>query len=327
MSAADMKHVTVLISSAGRRVELLNCFRSDAETLGVRLRTIALDMEPELSAACHFADRAYRSPSCMDDEFLPFVEDVVSRESVSLIIPTIDPELMVYSQSVSRLARLGATINVSTPGVIAVARNKLVTAKVLGENGVAVPRTSPLEAAVRDPGAWVGPVIVKPVDGSSSVGIQRLGDLRELKSKGSEEGQYIVQELLQGVEYTVNMFVDSTGRALCVVPHRRIAVRSGEVNKGRTERVPGLPHIAESIVTVLKGCRGAMCFQVIVNARGMPVLFEINARFGGGFPLAHAAGAKFPRWLLEGVLGSPCSASDEWREGVTMLRYDSSVFC
>ena len=32
-------------------------------------------------------------------------------------------------------------------------------------------------------------------------------------------------------------------------------------------------------------------------------MIEINARYGGGFPLALEAGADFPRWQLEELLG------------------------
>ena len=52
----------------------------------------------------------------------------------------------------------------------------------------------------------------------------------------------------------------------------------------------------------------------------------VNARFGGGYPLAHHAGARFADWLLDEIDGRPCRAHDGWREGVTMLRYDDAVF-
>ncbi|NDD70965.1 transcriptional regulator, partial [bacterium] len=54
--------------------------------------------------------------------------------------------------------------------------------------------------------------------------------------------------------------------------------------------------------------------------------FEINARFGGGYPLADQAGAKFAQWILEELANLPSSANNEWREGVLMLRYDATVF-
>jgi carbamoyl-phosphate synthase large subunit len=59
---------------------------------------------------------------------------------------------------------------------------------------------------------------------------------------------------------------------------------------------------------------------------GAPALFEINARFGGGYPIAHHAGATFTKWLLEEAAGMPSSANNEWRSGVRMLRYDQAVF-
>jgi carbamoyl-phosphate synthase large subunit len=56
-------------------------------------------------------------------------------------------------------------------------------------------------------------------------------------------------------------------------------------------------------------------------------VIEINPRFGGGYPLSHAAGADFPRWLLEEALGLPSSAAaGAWRDGLVMLRYDDAVF-
>lgn len=60
--------------------------------------------------------------------------------------------------------------------------------------------------------------------------------------------------------------------------------------------------------------------------RSRPRVFEINARFGGGYPLADQAGGRFAESLLARVAGLPECASDHWREGVTMVRYDSAVF-
>ena len=56
-------------------------------------------------------------------------------------------------------------------------------------------------------------------------------------------------------------------------------------------------------------------------------VIEVNARFGGGFPLAREAGADFPRWLVEEVAGLPSTArEDGWQDGLVMLRYDAAVF-
>ena len=80
------------------------------------------------------------------------------------------------------------------------------------------------------------------------------------------------------------------------------------------------------LAAVLPGAVGPLCFQAIVKESGEVAVFEINARFGGGFPLAHRAGARVSQWLLEEVCGLPLSAENDWRAGVTMLRYDAAIF-
>src|SRR3546814_3233582 len=95
------------------------------------------------------------------------------------------------------------------------------------------------------------------------------------------------------------------------VPHERIRVRAGEVEKGVTRRLPQLQDLAERIAAALPGPRGALCFQAIVDDNGDASVFEINARFGGGYPLAHRAGAAFGRWLMEERLQLPSSANED----------------
>jgi carbamoyl-phosphate synthase large subunit len=168
--------------------------------------------------------------------------------------------------------------------------------------------------------------MVKPRAGSSSVGIRVLSSPDELAELcGSPD--YLAQELLRGEEYTVNLFFDRSGRLRCAIPHQRYEVRGGEVAKGITRRHPELEAIAGALGETLPGARGALCFQAIVDQAGRAVVFELNARFGGGYPLAHHAGARFAQWLLEETTGRPCSAHNGWQDGVLMLRYDQAVFC
>ena len=52
------------------------------------------------------------------------------------------------------------------------------------------------------------------------------------------------------------------------------------------------------------GGRGPLTVQAFLT-EGEPTLSEVNARFGGGFPLANAAGGHYPRWLVEAIAGRP----------------------
>ena len=135
-----------------------------------------------------------------------------------------------------------------------------------------------------------------------------------------------VQEALQGDEYTINIFVDEGGVMRGAIPHLRISVRAGEVEKGRTVRRADFDAIARNLAASLPGARGVLCFQLFDDPKLGPRVFEINARFGGGYPLADHAGGHFAENVLRTAIGMPPVACHDWQDGLTMLRYDSAVF-
>ena len=103
-------------------------------------------------------------------------------------------------------------------------------------------------------------------------------------------------------------------------------MRSGEVSKGVTRR----NHIVEYLkpkLSHLSGARGCLTLQIFAKADGSSFkAIEINPRFGGGYPLSYAAGANFPRWLLqEYLLEESPDFHDDWQADLLMLRYDAHV--
>ena len=319
-------HLTVLFSSAGRRVELLNCFREDARELGLALRVLAIDCDPAMSSGCHAADHSFAVPRCMDATFITRLLEICAAEHVDLIVPTIDTELLPLAEARHKFEAIGTLVAVSDFETVAMARDKLRTAVFLERHEISSPRSVLANALLEDPGALRFPVILKRIDGSSSIGLREAASIDEVRDPQLDLTRYIAQEKWLGREYTVNIFFDDSGHCRAAVPHQRCETRAGEVSKGITVRHPLLADFAARLARALPGARGALCFQSIIAADGRGVVFEINARFGGGYPLAHRSGARFSRWLLEQVSGLPCSARDDWQEGLTMLRYDAAVF-
>jgi len=316
--------LTILFSSAGRRGALLECFRSDAASLGMKLRVLGADLHPQLSAACQLTNAAFAVPRCTTQEYVPALLALCREHRVALLVPTIDTELAVLSRYAAQFSVVGTRVVVSAFEVVALANDKRLTATRLQEAGINTPRTLGLADYLRDPAQLRSPVIAKPLGGSASIGIVRPQHVQELA--GLDPARYIVQELWLGKEFTVNVFFDQFGRIHCAVPHERLEVRAGEVSKGVTRRMPMLEDAARKLAQALPGVAGPLCFQAIVTESGEYAIFEINARFGGGYPLAHRAGACFSRWLLEEACGLPSTANNDWKEGVTMLRYDAAVF-
>lgn len=322
MQSPPSAHVTIMLSSAGRRVALLEAFRSGARELGIELTVIATDMNPQWSAACRIADHAAAVPAAGDPHFVDETVALCERYGVGLLVPTIDPELPVFAAALDIFERTGRRVLVD-PDLIALSSNKLDTARWLAAIGVPVPLTHSIEA-VRSGTPMTWPAIVKPAYGSASRGVSVAHTQNDLPGTWSEP--MVVQQQLFGDEWTVNAFVDGRGILRAVVPHRRVGVRAGEVEKGVTQRVPAFRDIAEQIVSHLPSPAGPFCFQAIMEPDGTVGVFEINARFGGGYPLADRAGATFAKWLLAETAGLQVEAADDWIEGMTMLRYDAAVF-
>jgi carbamoyl-phosphate synthase large subunit len=58
---------------------------------------------------------------------------------------------------------------------------------------------------------------------------------------------------------------------------------------------------------------------------GTPTVFEINPRFSGGIPLTIAAGADFPRWLVELALGREIEpALGDFTDDLWMTSFESA---
>lgn len=332
------KPLTVLISSAGRRVELVRIFRQAVTDLTPGGRVLATDSS-WYAGALHDADEGIIVPRFTDPDYVPQLLDLCERHAVDVIVPTTDREWSVWSEANHQFAAIGTTVTVSAPEVLAIASDKQRTHDWLAANGFPSVRQTRPAAALSDPRLWPFPLMAKPRFGSASEGVSLVRNTAELeflvardkvgaRLSDGRAGDMVVQTVATGDEYTIDVFVDRSGQCLCAVPRRRLEVRGGEVSKAVTVRSAELIDLAFGMAKALPGPYGVLNFQVFADeATGDMAVIEINPRFGGGFPLSHRAGADYARWLLEDVRDLPSTATaDGWRDGVVMLRYDAAVF-
>lgn len=316
--------VSILLSSAGRRGALVGALRDAGDMLGVDVRVVATDRSP-LSAAGQLADAFHLVPSLTDSSFLPVLLEIVRAENVRAIVPTIDPELSILAEASDALAAAGCLAVVSDPATIAICGDKVASSRWIDEQGLPVPRqyeTTELDQLPAD--AW--PLFFKPRQGSSSIGAQRVASRGEVERLVEHHGPGVVEQLVDGPEFTMDCWVDASGSCSAVVPRRRLATRAGEVSKGITEGQPGLEELTARLVEALPGARGPITVQAMLGTDG-PRFIEINPRFGGGYPLSHQAGATFTTALLAEALGRAAEPSwFTWKEDLVMLRYDAAAF-
>jgi carbamoyl-phosphate synthase large subunit len=315
--------VNVLFTSAGRRVELLRAFRRAYRDLGVEGEILAVDRDP-LAPALREADRTCLVPDVSDPAYLAALADICDRASVSLVFPTIDPDIPVLAAGRTRLEAAGAKVMVVSEWAARICADKILTYKLFRDLRVPVPATwtaREARAATLD-----FPVFVKPRSGSAGEHAVRVRDARELEFFLDYVPDPLVQTYLEGPEITSDVICGAQGEVLAVVSRRRIAVRAGEVAKGVTVAEP---EILEHCVSVAKGLKaiGPITVQCLFH-EGRPRFTEVNARFGGGVPLAIAAGVPIAHWMVAMAAGLDVEIPPlgTYEVGLYLSRFDDSFF-
>ncbi len=320
------KNLNIMFTCIGRRVSLLNSFRKSARQLKLNSRFVGTDTD-NLSPALQLCDSQYLVKPVNHRDYLKELLAIVKKEKIKLIVPTVDLDLKLLAVNKSKFEKLGCFVLISSADVIDICQDKRDTFKFLSSNGFGTPHTWSSQSALRKKDLQY-PCFLKPWDGYASRGSAIVKNRMELSFYSKTVPNCIVQEFANGNEYTCDVFVDFEAQVRCVVPRKRLEVRSGEVSKAQVVKNPKVMEMAARAVESLAAGPGVITVQLIKNRNGKINIIEINPRFGGGVPLSIHAGANFPKWILQQLIGiKPRIKFEGFKDDLTMLRYDSEVWC
>ena len=317
------KYCNILITSAGKRVALLNAFK---ETLGKLIpdaKVFTTELNPLLSPAAAMSDGCFKVPRVTEEGYIDSLYEICRDNEVGLVVPTIDTELLVLAQNREKFVRIGCNVIVSDCEFISLCRDKRKTGALFAEKGIRVPQE-------RDKDNPVFPMFAKPYDGSLSKDIYVLRSVEDITPEVRSNEKLMFMEYIDKAkysEYTVDLYYNVKGELMCLVPRERIEIRAGEINKGITRKNFVYTFLADKLKNVA-GARGCICAQFFYCADNNDVVgIEINPRFGGGYPLSYAAGANYPEYLIrEYLMGEEVEPFVDWSDAMLMLRYDDAVF-
>ena len=312
----------LLITSAGKRVVLVQIFQRTIQQLDLSAKVYTTDMRPEMAPAGIVSDECIPVPRCTADNYIDALLDICRDKNIGVIIPTIDTELLVLAKARERFAEQGVKLAVSDWAFIQVCRDKRLTAAYFRKLGISVPE--PI-----DKFHPVFPMFAKPYDGSLSTNIHIIHRPEELTPDILEDSKLLFMEYISPKEYkefTVDMYYGLDGHVKGIVPRERIEIRAGEINKGITRKNEIVSFLRQRM-DYLEGVRGCMCLQLFFREKdGQVKGIEINPRFGGGFPLSYYAKANYAEYLIrEYLLGETVDYSEAWLDRTLMLRYDNDI--
>jgi carbamoyl-phosphate synthase large subunit len=312
----------VLITSGGRRVSLVKAFMNELKKIRPLGKVFVTDSNPELSASAQLADKAIKICKIEDDNFIEALLSICLKSNITLVIPTIDTELLILTKNREKFLKLGIIIVLSDETFIEISNDKLKTQNLFKKLNISC-------AKVYNKDNYQLPLFIKPIDGSSSVDNYLIKDKNQISKYHLETSTLLFFEYLDHDiydEYTCDLYYDRNSILKCVIPRKRIEVREGEVSKGLTKKNE-LKAFIENNLSYLKGAHACVTMQFFFNKNDSSIKgIEINARFGGGFPLSYLAGGNYPKWIIEEyIMNKKLSYFDDWKDNLLMLRYDNEV--
>lgn len=259
---------------------------------------VTADMS-ELASGLYGGDYSYLVPAASNESYFDKIKLICASQNIDFYFPGTDVELIKCSKYSKEFKEsLGVEIIISPINVIEIADDKYKTINFLKENGFHYPETFfPNEV---DWDQIKFPLIIKPKVGCRSIGVHLVNNKNEAESAINSLEDPIVQEYIDGFEYTctIAIYNDIVSDVLCL----RRDLRSGDTFRAFPVKSDVIEAYVKEIAIKI-GISGSCNFQLRLTKSGIPKLFEINSRFSGTTPFCSYLGFNPVEFCLKAKLG------------------------
>lgn len=312
--------MNILITSASRKVGLVNTFKKALQENGGG-QIIAGDINPQ-SPSFYFADDYIILPKSNKNSFIDEIINICKKYEISLIIPTRDEELSLFSKNIDKFTDNGIKIMVSPEESINICQNKDSFIEFCKSHGFDTPKTY---KNVDDYSKLEYPVFIKPKIGKGGLDTFKVDSFEELNAVLKIFDDVIIQEFIDWNEYTVDLFADFEGNVISAVPRERINILGGESLITKTFKnkkiIKEAIRLAESLNLI-----GHNTIQCFFNGEKVKFI-EINSRFGGAAILSFKAGANSPENLVKLLNGETLEPIIyDFKDNYLALRFINEIF-
>ena len=281
-----METKTILVTGIGGNVGqgILRNIRSSFSSV----RIIGVDIT-EFTAGNYLCDATFQVPYSYTEDYIPTIENIVTKERVDLIIPSTDYEVYYLSANKEKLSCVVAASNATTAKIYLDKYETFVHHK---KNNIPFAETW----LPKEYDNSCSEIIAKPREGRGSRGI--LLNPRDIKSLGDE---YLIQPLLKGKEITTAVYVTKQNELHGIFTMER-ELTNGTTSKSKVvfEYDSKVKQIALKMIAA-KGLHGSFNIQSIATDNEI-IPFEINCRISGTNSIRHNLGFQDVKYTVQEYL-------------------------
>lgn len=228
----------------------------------------------------HGADSFFTVPAAADPAYSQRHQELLAAQQCDWFFPTVSEELVIVAALAPSLRAQGVAVFIPPLEATRVCHDKWETARVLGEHGIAVPRSA--VGAAHDPAvrALGFPVVSRPRVGRGGRGVV----VHDAPGTLPATDRPVWQEFLAGTEYDVLLVrhPEAPHPIRMLQVFEKLGLKEGRVGNAidvRPVEADDVANLARAVADALD-LRGPADMDIRRGADGKPRLLEVNARIG-----------------------------------------------
>jgi carbamoyl-phosphate synthase large subunit len=270
----------------------------------------AADNDPRATIQ-YYVDRFVQTPSITEEEaYVATLLDQCGELGIHCILPQNDLDLVVLAANRARFESAGVRVLGVPLHVAAAMADKLESSQWLQRHNLPSPRTDLYTGPPFDL-----PAVAKSRFGQGSQGLQICRTPADL---GLVPEGTVIQEMLDGKEYNLDILRDGFGTVVSVVVKEKLCMHHGSTDKAVSVRDDTLEVLGTRLGHALE-LVGSADVDVFVTDRG-PLVIDVNPRVGGGFPFTAEVCPEYVDALLAIALNRAPEPVASYPEGIEIHR-------
>ncbi len=312
-----MKAVNLLFLAPHWRVSLVQAFQQSWKRAGLTGKLIGADSDP-YSAGLKALEHSHLIPQFDHPDCKQSVIEICKAESVNAVLPLTNKAIEFLDKHRESFFLNNCQLYIQSSETIQVCHDKLLLFNYLKKIGLKTPQSFSLENV---PTSLSFPLIMKNRKGEGGRNVRIINNYEEFEFYKKSVIEEIIQEKLEGREFSVDWYSNPEAKPLIIVPRERKKIRAGEVMQSVIQLNEKIID-AVSLVGKYLNLKGPCTLQGFLSEKGNFFFTDINLRFGSGYVHTIAAGGDVPLIMYRELSGEVnTNTSIKIEDGSIMTRF------